>query len=104
MKQDEFDRFYDDRVKKNNKFIDEYNKGSRIMFGIAFVLLFILLSLFGCSTNDDLDDCGCTKTTYTRLVINNHLTTQIQSVENIDCQDEGSQDIDNTHYYTIRCD
>ena len=75
-----------------------------IYYGIAFVSLIILLSLCSCSTNDDLDDCGCTKTTYTRLVINNHLTTQIQSVDAIDCQDEGSQDIDNTHYYTIRCD
>ena len=66
-------------------------------------LLPVLILLLGCSTNDDLDDCGCTKTTYVILVINNHLTTQVQSVNAIDCQDEGSEDIDNTHYYTIRC-
>ncbi len=72
-------------------------------YGLGFVLILILFSLCSCSTNDDLEDCGCTKATYVRLVINNHLVTQVQSLENVDCQDEGSQDIDNTHYYTIKC-
>ena len=79
-------------------------KTKNIKYGIAFVLLFVLLSLCSCSTNDDLDDCGCTKTTYVKLVVNNHLVTQVVSVQAIDCHDEGSEDIDNTHYYTIRCD
>jgi hypothetical protein len=80
------------------------NKKNFIIYGLLFVLVAILLSLFSCESPEDMNDCGCTKTTYVRLVVNNHLTTQVESFERIDCEDEGSKDIDNTHYYTISCE
>lgn len=62
-----------------------------------------LLLLIGCSTDDLTDECGCTKTTYERYVENNHLTFSAVSTIDVPCQDEGSEDIDNTRFYTIRC-
>ena len=73
----------------------------------SFIVLAIVTLIFiasSCSTNDDLEECGCTKTTYEIYVANNHLNFRVVSIENIDCQDEGSEDIDNTHYYTINCE
>ena len=72
----------------------------------SFVLLAIITLIFiasSCESPEDMNDCGCTKTTYEIYVANNHLNFREVSSERVDCEDEGSQDIDNTHYYTIKC-
>ena len=68
------------------------------------LLIIALFTVIGCSIDDELDDCGCVKTTYVVLAINNHLVNQIESVESVVCQDEGSEDLNGNRYFTIRCE
>ena len=69
--------------------------------------LAILVLSISCSSDDDIEDlggCGCVKTTYERLVMDGSLTIRPISREDVPCQPEGSENIDNVHYYTIGCD
>jgi len=65
-------------------------------------LIVILIFIIGCSTDDD-DYCACTKTIYKTVVENNHLTFKTISIEDVECQDESTGDLDGSKHYRIKC-